>query len=62
MMLVRNGKVIWDSRISAAGDLEELRKKPQLGTLIKSRRWGRGLDAGDDPESRLLRWSLGVLH
>ena len=41
MMLVRNGKVIFDSRSPSAGDLEELRKGPQLGTLIKSRRWGR---------------------
>ncbi len=41
IMLVRNGKVIFDSRFPSAGDLEELRKGPQLGTLIKSRRWGR---------------------
>jgi len=42
MMLARNGRVIFDSSNPSACDLEELRKGPQLGTLIKSSRWGRG--------------------
>jgi predicted phage terminase large subunit-like protein len=42
MMLARNGRVIFDSSNPSACDLEELRKGLQLGTLIKSRRWGHG--------------------
>lgn len=40
MILVRNGRVIFDSS-SPSNDLSELTKEPRLGTFIKSHRWGR---------------------
>jgi len=55
MMLVRNGRVIFDSS-SSSNDLEELRKGPQLGTFIKSRRWGADLDSGDDARIKTAAW------